>query len=106
VSSKEDDYGPSYGGFPPHVNRDTSAEAAGSIKHRAANLRSHILAFICEHRGSSCDRIEDELGLRHQTASARVRELFLAGHIKDVGLRAVARSGRKVIVWLPRSSTP
>ncbi len=42
------------------------------------------------HRGMTCEELEIELGLRHQTCSARVRELMQEGVVRQCG----SRSGR------------
>lgn len=43
--------------------------------------------------------------MRHQTASARVRELVLAGLIEDTGKRRKTRSGRGARVYGLNGST-
>ena len=88
-----------YGGVPPHSNRSTSLEAALSIKEDAKTLRAKVLRFISGAGGATCDEAEESLGMRHQTASARVRELAITGDIIDRGRRRLTRSGRKAIVW-------
>ncbi len=37
--------------------------------------------------------------MRHQTASARIRELAIAGRIVDSNIKRRTRSKRKAIVW-------
>jgi predicted transcriptional regulator len=49
--------------------------------------------------GMTDDEIEVALGLRHQTASARRRELELMGRVFRVGTRAT-RSGRQAGVYV------
>jgi hypothetical protein len=94
-----------YGGFPPHARTDTSIDAADSIIDSINELQRTILAFILDTEGedvtgATCDEIEEELGLKHQTASARVRELSQRGLIVDSGDRRPTRSGRQAIVWV------
>jgi hypothetical protein len=48
--------------------------------------------------GATCDEIELMTGMRHQTASARIRELYLKDRIKTVGKRQT-RSGRMALIW-------
>jgi len=48
--------------------------------------------------GRTCDEIEEVTGLKHQTASARVRELADLEEIVPIGTR-LTRSGRKAVVW-------
>ncbi len=77
----ERDQYPLFGGHPPSVGVDTSEEAAARIEPN--RLARRVLAFIqgTTGWGATCDEVERELGLRHQTASARCRELELASRI-------------------------
>lgn len=75
---------------------DTSAAAAGSLREPdLATLRGAIYSFIAgSPRGATCDEIEVALNLRHQTASARLRELQLSGWVltnKDIRRTRSAR---------------
>jgi predicted transcriptional regulator len=80
---------------------ETSEEAARSVEVDARTLRGIVLAFIRGRgeRGATCDEIEVELGLRHQTASARIRELVQADYLADRQARRSTRSGRRAVVW-------
>lgn len=85
-----------YHGVPPHVaGSDTSAAAAASIQSAAASMRRKILAYIekCGERGSTDDELEVAFEYRHQTASARRRELELRGCIRKSDQRRETRSG-------------
>ena len=86
---------------PPHARGSTtSAAAADSITDVAGSLRARVLGHIAGTGGSTCDEIEAALDLRHQTASARVRELALLGRVRDAGGRRRTRSGRQAVVWV------
>lgn len=86
-------------GAPPFVaGSDTSEDAAESMKSSAASLRAKILREITK-QPSTCDEIEVTLKMRHQTASARIRELAIAGRIVDSNIKRRTRSKRKAIVW-------
>lgn len=76
----------------------TSAEAAESIEGSAASLRSRVLRFIIERGDATCDEVEEALGLRHQTASARVYELVRSGRVIRTERRRRTRSGRNADV--------
>lgn len=54
-----------------------------------------------EH-GATDDEIEQGLDMRHQTASARRRELVLAGRVVERRTlpRRTTRSGRSAQVWM------
>jgi len=81
---------------------DTSQAAAESIAADAGQLREYVFSLIFESQagGKTCDEIEAISNMRHQTASARVRELALANRIIDSGRRRATRSGRLAIVWV------
>jgi hypothetical protein len=91
-----------FDGVPPHVGTDTSLDAAKSIRGDASRLRSIVLRAIRARgpQGATCDEIETELNMRHQTASARIRELVLAGHVVDSQQQRKTRSNRNAVVYL------
>ena len=86
---------------------ETSIEAHESIEPRKSTMHAEILRHLkCYgQRGRTCDEIEFDLGLRHQTASARMRELFQRGLVKRLGKRET-RSGRKAYVWIHKEYAP
>ena len=91
-----------YDGRPPRVDDDTSGEAGDSILPSINTLQGKALALVRSSGclGMTCDELEVEMGGRHQTISARVRELSLAGLIADEGGRRKTRSGRKARVYV------
>jgi len=93
---------PLYGGFPPHENTPTSIEAAARIKDIAPTLREAVHRFIYARgkRGATDDEVEMYLKLRHQSASARRRELVQLHQVFDSGTTRNTRSGRKATVWI------
>ncbi len=98
-----DQYGDLYGGIPPHVkDSDTSLAAAVSQLPAAASVRSRVLVHVraARGRGVTCDEIEEQMAGRHQTISARVRELVQLGFIRDSGVRRKTRSGRKARIYV------
>ena len=97
-----DDYS-LYGGTPPHARgSDTSRAAAESMRPKINQLQSMVLGAIRESgpTGLTCDQSEVDLGLRHQTASARIKELSQMGYIIDSEMRRYTRSGRRAVVWI------
>lgn len=87
---------------------DTSIGAADSLTDiTVATLRGKIYALIegFGASGATCDEVETYLGLRHQTASARIRELVLIGKIFDTGWRRLTRSGRKARIYYVRRAS-
>lgn len=77
---------------------DTSQAAALSID--AGNLQQRALAHLraAGRHGLTADELETLTGWRHQTASARLRELVLADLAYDSPDRRPTRSGRRAVV--------
>jgi len=92
--------------LPYAKNSPTSKAAAESMVFHAPNIRDRVFSAIYATRtfsgmsGLTCDEAEVACGLSHQTVSARIRELFKAGRIKDSGRTRPTRSGRKAVVWV------
>lgn len=95
-------------GKPPRVirrrplggSRATSKAAADSIAPSAGTLRGRIRDWLASRgtTGGTCDEVEVALDMRHQTASARCKELRDAGTILDSGRTRPTRSGRQAVV--------
>jgi len=91
---------------PGYVTGDQSSrEAATSMQESAETLRTRIRNHIAASpEGKTCDEVEVELSLRHQTASARCSELKRFGQVSfkldedGKKLRRPTRSGRKADV--------
>lgn len=79
---------------PAVVSSATSRAAARSIEAGRGTDKAAIWRYVHDQgeHGATCDEIEVALGLPHQTASARVREMVLAA--TDDKLRGLVRSGR------------
>jgi len=89
--------------MPPYVEgSDTSKEAAESMKPKGPHLRRMVFQYLLSRgpSGATDDEVETALGLRHQTASARRRELVLAEKVEDSGERRRTSSGRSAAVWV------
>jgi hypothetical protein len=89
---------------------DTSEAAAESMVITAKVLKAICLrhieaAEIAVPPGLTCDEVEVLTGGRHQSVSARIRELVLDGSIYDTGLRRPTRSGRKANVYRIKTAT-
>lgn len=82
----------------PFSNPTTSKEAANSVRKDAHRLGGRVLDII-KAKPSTCDEIERMTGISHQTTSARIRQLALAGEVKDSGDKRPTSSGRRAIVW-------
>lgn len=80
---------------------DTSEAAAASLIN-AASLRVKALALLlAAEDGLTSDELEAMTGWLHQTASARLRELVLAGAAYDSSDRRPTRHGRLACVRRP-----
>jgi len=91
-----------YPDTPGYNFRDTSQQAAKQIKPAALRLRLLAEMRLRGSMGATCDELEQAMGLSHQTASARLREMNLKGQVVDSGERRPTRSGRAAIVWCAR----
>ena len=85
---------------------ETSEEAAKSID--AGSIRSRVRSLIEDMGclGATDEELEKKLDMRHQTVSARRRELVLMGKAKDSGVKRRTTSGRKAVVWIACDEPP
>ncbi len=81
---------------------DTSRLAAADIRASAGQLRVRVLGHVVSFGdfGSTCSEVEQELGLLHQSASARIRELVLDGYLVDSTKRRDTIYHKKAVVWV------
>lgn len=80
--------------------QETSLNAHASQKDKAPSDCATILARIRKYRtGTTCDKLEQVLGMSHQTTSARINDLVRKGRIRDSGRREKTRTGRLAICW-------
>lgn len=85
-------------GFVP--GSDTSKAAAARTESSAAGMRARVVEFVGSRaNGATCDEVEAALDMRHQTASARVREAYLAGQLILTEDRRPTRSGSTARVY-------
>lgn len=80
----------------------TQREAAVAMYPVSGTARRYVLDTIGAARstGATDEEIEDELHMRHQSASARRNELVSDGWVEDSGRRRQTRSGRDAVVWI------
>jgi len=80
---------------------DTSADAADSISDDVLGRMRRLIyrEVVYSPAGRTCDEIEATLDLRHQTASARLRELELTGWVEPTPEKRRTRSGRMAHVY-------
>ena len=97
-----------YGGLPPHESSPTSIAAAIKIKEAAGPLRDQVLLWIkwSGDAGFTDDDLERRMEIRHQTLSARRRELVLLDKIVDSGRTRKTSSGRQATIWVIKNKDP
>ena len=98
----------------PHyvATSDTSYDAAISLRSDLNAIRSRVLHLVqAAPDGITCERLEAISGLKHQTASARLKELQDRGQIEwridprtGKHRRAVNASGRSAKLYFAVSS--
>lgn len=94
-----------YAGTTPRVRGSETSEKAGdSMIGPAKSLRTLVYEYLREFGPKTDEEIETALALKHQTASARRRELVLGGWVVETDERRETSSGRTATVWraLPR----
>ena len=89
------------------VGRDhpgTAKAAAAAALPRSGSDRRRVLDYVSLRGGygATDDELEVELGLPHQTASARRNGLVADGWLVDSGLRRNTRTGAQATVWITR----
>ena len=77
---------------------DTSREAFLSVLPLISDMKARVLNAIRDNP-STDDGLEDLLNLKHQTLSARRRELVKDELVEESGKYINTRSGRKARVW-------
>ena len=92
------------------TTRETRREARESLGIEGLNrlqreifrviLRQETSATVWLPKGITCEELENHLGLKHQTVSARLSELSRAGLIEPGPEPGRTRSGRKAVRWI------
>jgi hypothetical protein len=93
---------PLYDGHPPSEHgSDTSMAAATEIEAVGPLLRRAVYAWVCRRgeRGATCDEVEVAMGMPHQTASARLRELEMLKELDKTNEKRRTRTGRWARVY-------
>lgn len=95
---------PRYPDVPGHRARDTSADAARSMRPVAPKLRERVLATIMAsgHHGLTADQVAARMGRSILSVRPRLSELVDARLIRDTGDRRQNESGKSAIVWMAR----
>lgn len=76
-----------------HGGNANSEAANDAVAPKKFGMREKILFYLKFHpEGKTCEQIEQELGMKHQSASARISELKMMQKIKVIG-QAKTESG-------------
>ena len=78
--------------------QQTSREARENIEEHIPAMAAQICNFLV-YGPATRETIEDALQMKVQTASARLRDLTVAGRVRDSGRRRLGRNGTSIIVW-------
>lgn len=81
-----------------HRGNPESEAANDSVSSHKNRLCDTILAFLRSNEGATSDEVEASLGIIHQTASARLRELVRDGYAYRSPWTRSTRSGRQAVV--------
>ena len=92
------DYGSAYPHAPGAKARETSFEAAHSIKPATDRLRRLTLDAL-RQRPMTADEVAAYLGIDKGSIRPRVTELGKQGKVVETGLRRANASGRSAMVW-------
>lgn len=82
-----------------HGGAETSRAANEKVARHKGGMRLKILDFLREtgDRGATCEEVELALGMRHQSAGARISELKRDGLVRQAGTRKTS-SGCQAVV--------
>lgn len=83
----------------PHNGIETSIEAALSYLPQLGADEARVLKFVASNDGAICDEVEAALGMKHQTASARLNGLEQKKCVIRTGERRRTRSNRWALVY-------
>lgn len=84
------------------VGSQTSKAAALSIASHLSPMRAKVFEAILNNprgEGATCDEIEMLTGLKHQSASPRLRELEKLGLVRESGKTRKTSTNHEAIVW-------
>lgn len=88
-----------YPNVPGSQPRDTSEEAAESMRESAPTLRAKALDVLRACGPLTADEIAKKLGKTVLAIRPRITELNKMGHIEATGYRRKNASGRQAAVW-------
>ena len=93
-----------YPASPGYVRTSATSKAAAKfVDPYAGTVRGDVLKAIrrAGQKGMTCETVERRCKLRHQSASARIRELVLDGLVEIIGTR-LNESGVRARVYVAR----
>lgn len=80
---------------------DAGAAFAARVDMPRGGSKRLIMRYLqaCGDRGATCEEIERETKLLHQSASSALRTLYRTGVVEDSGLRRANKSGYRARIW-------
>ena len=88
------------------MNLTSKAVAKMPIPKVQKSVLEYFVSPLNKAKGRTCEECEVALGMKHQTASARIRELVKAGLLEDTGKRAKNTTGRTARVYRAVKEVP
>lgn len=82
----------------PFSNPTTSKDAAKAIEPHMGRMQQQVFDVL-RNKARTAREVEEVLGMRAASVTARIRELVLAGKVENSGERKATDSGRTAIVW-------
>ncbi len=83
----------------PYLEGTTSKQAAEKQIPKVQAVRERVFECVRDHGGLICDEVETLLHLPHQTASARLRDLEMAGRLVKSPDKRLTRTGSEARVY-------
>jgi DNA polymerase III alpha subunit len=84
------------------VGSETSEAAAKALEGKLGGMRQVVLDHVRGGVGLTCEEVETQLEMQHQTAGPRINELVKVGLLYDSGERRKTTSGRMATIWKAR----
>ena len=78
---------------------DTSLDSWRRLQPTIQTKRVQVLEAISFSSGITCSDVEQRTGLRHQTVSARIKELLDSGEIEVIGTYEDTETNRTVRIY-------
>jgi predicted ArsR family transcriptional regulator len=92
-------YAESYPKEPGWKARETSRDAAESVRPKAKRLQQFCIDALRKHGPLTADECADRLQIDKLSIRPRFSELAALGKVFDTGHRRLNESGKRAVVW-------